>query len=146
LNLLPGSANVFFEGTFVGKTYIDPQTIRDTLYVSLGRDKRIVLKREKVKDFTSQAIIGLNRKEAHAFEINVRNNQSAPVALVVEDHIPVSRNSLIEIALLDRGGADFTPETGKLIWEITLKPGESKRLLYQFEVKFPKDKLIAGLN
>jgi uncharacterized protein (TIGR02231 family) len=144
-NLLPGEANVFFEGTFVGKTFIDPQGIKDTLYVSLGRDKRIVVKREKVKDFNSQTIIGLNQKESHGFEINVRNNQSEPITITVEDQIPVSKNSQIEVSLVNGGGAKFTPGNGRLVWELTLKPNESKRLVYQFEVKFPKDKVIAGL-
>src|SRR5690606_6033198 len=57
-SLLPGEANVFFEGTFVGKTYVDPNNVEDTLNVSLGRDKRIVVEREKVKDFTSRRTIG----------------------------------------------------------------------------------------
>src|SRR6478609_2073099 len=35
-SLLPGEANIFFEGTFVGKTFIAPNTIKDTLSVSLG--------------------------------------------------------------------------------------------------------------
>jgi hypothetical protein len=35
LNLLPGSANVYFMNTFVGSTYIDPNTIEDTLNVPL---------------------------------------------------------------------------------------------------------------
>ena len=39
-SLLPGEANIFFEGTFVGKTFIDPNSIKDTLSISLGRDKR----------------------------------------------------------------------------------------------------------
>src|SRR5690606_23234446 len=30
-SLLPGEANVFFEGTFVGKSFIDPNNIKDTL-------------------------------------------------------------------------------------------------------------------
>ncbi|MEX1239073.1 MAG: DUF4139 domain-containing protein [Cyclobacteriaceae bacterium] len=145
-NLLPGEANVFFEGTFVGKTLIDPQSVKDTLYFSLGRDKRIVVKREKVKDFNAHAIIGLNQKESHGFEINLRNNQSGTITITVEDQIPVSKNSQIEVSLVDGGGAKFSPADGKLVWEITLKPNESRRLVYQFEVKYPKDKMIAGLN
>jgi len=145
-NLLPGEANVFFEGTFVGKTFIDPQSVSDTLYFSLGRDKRIVVKRAKIKDFNSHVVIGLNQKETHAFEINVRNNQSGPITITLEDQIPVSRNSQIEVSLIDEGGSKFSPVNGKMVWELTLKPNESKRLVYQFEVKFPKDKILAGLN
>lgn len=145
-NLLPGEANVFFEGTFVGKTRIDPQSIKDTIYVSLGRDKRIVVKRNKVKDFNSRTIIGINQKETYAYEINVRNNKSEAIIITVEDHIPVSKNSQIEVTVGDVGGAKYDQSNGKLVWEITLKPNESKRLLYDFEIKYPKDKLIAGLN
>lgn len=145
-NLLPGEANVFFEGTFVGKTFIDPQSVRDTLNLSLGRDKRIAMKRVKVKDFNSHVIIGLNQKESHGFEIEVRNNQSETIVITVEDHIPVSQNSQIEVSLIDGGGAKFSPGSGKLVWDITLRPNETRRLTYQFEVKFPKEKLIAGLN
>src|SRR5204862_4822112 len=71
-SLLPGEANVFFEGTFVGKSFIDPNNIKDTLSISLGRDKRIVVKREKLKDFSSRKLIGTNQKESYAYEISVR--------------------------------------------------------------------------
>lgn len=144
-DLLPGEADVFFEGTFVGKTFIDPQSVKDTLSFSLGRDKRIALKRTKIKDFDSQAIIGLNQKESHGFEINVRNNQSASITITVEDQIPVSKNNQIEVILTEAGGAKYEPATGKLVWEVTLKPNESRRLAYHFEVKYPKEKQIAGL-
>lgn len=145
-NLLPGNANVFFEGTFVGKTFIDPATVKDTLFFSLGRNKRIVLKREKVKDLNSSVLIGLNQKESHGYEINVRNNQATAITLTVEDQIPVSKNSQIEISLTNPGGAEYSSVNGKLVWKITLKPNETRRLLYQFEVKYPKDRMIAGLN
>jgi uncharacterized protein (TIGR02231 family) len=145
-NLLPGEANVFLEGTFVGKTYLDPQSIRDTLHVSLGRDKRIAVKRNKLKDVNSRAIIGINQKETYGYEITVRNNKSESILITVEDPIPVSMNSQIEVSLRNSGGGKYNPVTGKLVWEIALKPNESRRLAYDFEVKYPKDKLIAGLN
>ena len=145
LNLLPGEANVFFEGTFVGKTVIDPRSVRDTLFFSLGRDHRIVVKRQRIKDYNARAIIGLNQKESHGYEINIRNNKAEAITITVEDHIPVSMNNQIEVSLLDGGGAKFTPVDGKLVWEITLKPNETRRLAYLFEVKYPKDKVIAGL-
>jgi uncharacterized protein (TIGR02231 family) len=145
-NLLPGEANVFFEGTFVGKTYVDPQSIKDTLYVSLGRDKRIAVKRNKLKDLSSRTMIGINQKETHGYEITVRNNKSEPILITIEDPIPVSKNSQIEVTLRNAGGGKYNSVTGKLALEITLKPNESRRLAYDFEVKYPKDKLIAGLN
>jgi uncharacterized protein (TIGR02231 family) len=144
-NLLPGEASVFFEGTFVGKTFIDPISIKDTLSVSLGRDKRIVVKREKVKDLTSRKAIGSNIRETRGYEISVRNSRSEAITIVVEDQVPVSRNNLIEVSVTDVGGAAWNRETGKLSWTWTLQPSESKKGAFKFEVKYPKDKTITGL-
>ncbi len=144
-NLLPGEANIFFEGTFVGKSFIDPNNIKDTLSVSLGRDKRIVVKREKVKDLTSRNFIGSTKRENYAWEISLRNTKSEAIKIVVEDQIPVSQNTQIEVTMLDNGGAQYNKQTGKLTWELELKPNETRKLGYKFEVKYPKDKQISGL-
>jgi uncharacterized protein (TIGR02231 family) len=145
LNLLPGDANIFFEGTFVGKTFIDPNNIRDTLSVSMGRDKRIVIKREKVKGLSSRNVIGVNERQTSAWEISVRNTKSEPVKIVVEDQIPISRNNQIEVTVLDNGGGKQNTYTGKITWDLNLKPSENKKLSYKFEVKYPKDRRINGL-
>lgn len=144
-NLLPGETNIFFEGTFVGKSFIDPNNIKDTLSVSLGRDKRIVVKREKLKDLTSRNFIGSTKKESYAWEISLRNAKQEAVKIVVEDQIPVSQNTQIEVAVSDLGGAQYDKQTGKLTWALELKPSETRKLVYKFEVKYPKDKQISGL-
>jgi uncharacterized protein (TIGR02231 family) len=146
LSLLPGEANVFFEGTFVAKTYIDPNSIKDTLSLSLGRDKRIVVKREKLKDFSSKKLIGTNQRSSYAYEITVRNTKAEPVTIILEDQMPVSQNSQIEVAIIDTGGSRYNKDTGKLIWELALQPNETRKVSYKFEVKYPKDRLVAGLD
>jgi uncharacterized protein (TIGR02231 family) len=145
-NLLPGEANIFFEGTFVGKSYLDPNSIKDTLAISLGRDKRIVVKREKLKDFTSRKLIGTNRRDSYAFEISVRNAKSEAIKIIVEDQVPVSQNGEIEVTVIDTGGAKYNKNTGKLVWELDVKPNDSQKVVFKYEVKYPKDKTIAGLD
>jgi len=144
-NLLPGEANVFFEGTFVGKSYIDPNNTRDTLDISLGRDKRVIVQREPVKEFSSKKFIGTNQRESFAYEISVRNTKSEPIRIIIEDQVPVSQNDQIEVTVDDTGGAQFNDVTGKLVWEITLQPNETKKLAFKFDIKYPKGQLIAGL-
>lgn len=145
LSLLPGEANVFFEGTFVAKTVIDPNSIKDTLAVSLGRDKRIVVKREKLKDYTSKKFIGSNRRDSYAYEISVRNAKSDAVKITVEDQVPVSQDSQIEVTVADVGGAKYNKDSGKLVWELSLQPNETKKVVYKFDVKYPKDRILPGL-
>lgn len=145
LSLLPGEANVFFEGTFVAKTYLDPNNIKDTLAVSLGRDKRIVVKREKLKDYSSRKTIGSNQRESFAYEISVRNTKNEAIKIVVEDQLPVSQNSQIEVTSADAGNAGYNKDTGKLVWDLNVQPNETKKVTYKFEVRYPKGKIIPGL-
>jgi uncharacterized protein (TIGR02231 family) len=144
-NLLPGEANIFFEGTFVGKSFIDPNNVKDTLSISLGRDKRIVVKREKLKDLTSRNFMGSTKKESYAYEISIRNTKAENIKVIVEDQIPVSQNTQIEVGVPDVGGAKFNKNSGKLAWELELKANETRKLVYKFEVKYPKDRQINGL-
>lgn len=144
-SLLPGEANIFFEGTYVGKSYIDPNSTKDTLTFSLGRDKRIVVNREKVKDLTSRSTIGSSKKENYTWEITVRNNKAESSRIILEDQIPVTQNAQIEVTVLDAGGAKFNKQSGMLTWDFELKPNESRKIQYKFEVKYPKDKQIMGL-
>ena len=144
-NLLPGEANIFFEGTFVGKTFIDPNNIKDTLSVSLGRDKRIVVKREKLKDLTSRKLIGSSQKESYSFEISIRNTKSEAIKMEIEDQVPVTQNSQIEVTVLDTNGAKYNALTGKLLWNLNVQPNETQKVIFRYEVKYPKDRQISGL-
>jgi uncharacterized protein (TIGR02231 family) len=145
LSLLPGEANIFFEGTFTGKSSIDPNNIKDTLSISLGRDKRIVVKREKLKELTSRKFIGTNQRETYAWEISVRNTKTEAVKISVEDQIPVSQNSQIEVTAIDIAGAKYNKDSGKLSWDLNLQPNETKKIVFKYEVKYPKDKQVNGL-
>jgi uncharacterized protein (TIGR02231 family) len=145
LNLLSGNANIFFEGTFVGESFIDVNTASDSLALSLGRDKKVVVKRTRVKDFTKKNFIGANKKEEYAFEIEVRNTKKEAIDILVEDQIPVSRNSQIEVEVLDNGGAIYNKDTGKLQWKLNLGAAETKKLLFKYSVKYPKNKIVGGL-
>lgn len=145
-SLLPGEANIFFEGTFVGNSFIDPNNVKDTLALSLGRDKRIVVKREKLKDLTSRSVMGNLRKENYTWEISVRNTKSEAIRISIEDQVPVSQNAQIEVTVIDAGGSNYNKQSGKLIWNLEVKPSETRKLIYKYEVKYPKDKQITGLN
>jgi len=145
LSLLPGEANIFFEGTFTGKSFIDPNNLKDTLSLSLGRDKRIVVKRQKLKALTSRKFIGINQKETFAWEISIRNTKAEAIQISLEDQIPVSQNSQIEITAIDLAGAKCNKDTGKLLWGLNLQPNETRKIVFNYEVKYPKDKNVNGL-
>jgi uncharacterized protein (TIGR02231 family) len=144
-NLLPGKANVYFEGTFVGETQIGGGNTTDSLMVSLGRDKKIITKREMVDNFKSRKAVGSNIKETFGYRISLRNTKSEAVSLTIEDQIPVSQDSRIEVELEDAKGAALQTENGKLTWRITLQPLDNKEIIVKYNVKYPKGKTINNL-
>lgn len=144
-NLLPGDANVYFEGTFVGTSYLQTNTTNDTLDISLGRDKGIVIKRQKVDELCKNQKIGGNHKTSRGYEIEIRNNKSKEVTIMIQDQIPMSSYKEIEVTLNEQGGAKYNEQTGELTWKLKVAPGETKVLNFAFEVKYPKDYNISNL-
>ncbi len=145
-NLLPGSANIYFEGLFVGNTQIGNSDTKDTMQISLGRDKKIIAKKEEIRDYKSNKTIGSNIKEEFGYKILVRNTKNENISLVLEEQIPVSQDSRIEVELEEAKGAEFDKETGKLTWNLNLQTSEEKELILKYNVKYPKGKNIQGLN
>jgi hypothetical protein len=142
LNLLPGEANIIFEGTYIGKTSIDANSVQDTLDLTLGRDKRVVITREKMTDYSSVKFLGSSKKQTFTYEITVRNNKKETIQMEIRDQYPLSTNKDIEVELLQSDGAAVNAETGILIWKPQLAPGEIKKYRVSYSVKFPKDKTI----
>ncbi|MFA3783740.1 DUF4139 domain-containing protein [Melioribacteraceae bacterium 4301-Me] len=144
-NLLPGNVNVYFENSFVGKTYLNPLLAKDSLIISLGRDPNIVLSRAVLKDYTESKFLSNRVERTFAYEIKAKNNKMLPIKMLIEDQIPISKKEDIEVKLINASGANFNPETGLLQWYVQLKPGETitKQLIYS--ITFPKNKIIQNL-
>ncbi len=141
VNQISGEANVYFDGTYTGKTFING-TSGDSIILSLGRDKRIQIQRTLLKDFSSKSFSGGIRKEHSTWEISIRNTRKEPVYIVVEDQVPISTEKEIEVKLLSNGGASYDEGTGKLTWNLMLEGEKSQSVKFSFEVKYPKEKLI----
>ncbi|MEO5684781.1 MAG: mucoidy inhibitor MuiA family protein [Chitinophagaceae bacterium] len=142
LNLLPGEANIIFEGTYTGKSYIDPNSTMDTLNLTLGKDKRIVVKKEKLKDYSSVKFLGSNKKQVFTYEITVKNNKKEAIQMLLKDQYPLSTNKDIEVELLESPEASNNTELGVLTWKLQLAAGEVKKLRVSYSVKYPKDKYV----
>lgn len=139
LNLLPGEANVFFEGTFVGQSYLQLDQPKDTLDISLGRDKGVVVERVKRKTTNEKAIVGGKRTITVGWDLTVRNTKGTAVDLEVRDQYPLSPQSEIEVKLTDKGGAAIDDQKGLLTWNQRIEPKATKKLGFSYEVKHPKD-------
>jgi uncharacterized protein (TIGR02231 family) len=137
-NLLNGQASLFFEGTYLGKSFINVETANDTLDLSLGRDAGIVIKRTKNKQFKDKKFIGKKVTKTIGWDIELRNKKNQEVTIIIEDQIPVSTTDEIEVSLESSKGATLDTSTGKLKWELTLKPGKRTAIDFKYAVKYPK--------
>jgi uncharacterized protein (TIGR02231 family) len=143
--LLSGEANVYFENKFIGKTYINEQSVDNKLKLSLGRDTRIIGKREEIENFKARKTIGSNIRESFGYKISVGNTKSETIKVVLEDQVPVSQDSDIEVDVEDLQGGVLEVNTGKVTWEFDFPATQNKEFSLKYTVKYPKDKRINNL-
>jgi uncharacterized protein (TIGR02231 family) len=145
MNLVPGAARVYFDNSFIGTSFINPRNTNDTLQLNFGRDKSIVVNRIKVKDKCREKLLNDNKFSAKTYEITIRNTKNAPIRLIVEDQMPVTKEPDIKIEYTENSNATkFNTETGKLTWDLTIKSKDNKKLTFSYEVKHPKDKAVSA--
>jgi uncharacterized protein (TIGR02231 family) len=145
LNLMPASTNIFYEGAYVGQGYIDMRNVKDTLNLSLGRDKKIIVRRENDKNYRSVKTIGTNIRRSYGYTIEVRNTKKENIDLVVLEQFPISNDKDISIEDKEANGAKVNDETGAIQWDLSLKGNELKTLKINYSVKYPRDKTIGNL-
>ncbi len=142
LNLIDGEMNVYFGETYLGVSQLNTSSLNDTLELSFGRDKQVSIKRNRIEEFTKKSLLGSSRKESFQYDILVKNNRKVDVKLSIVDQVPISRESSIEVTVGELSGGEHNTVTGKVSWNTTLKPGESKKYTFGYSVKYPKEQTV----
>ena len=145
LNILSGLANITYDGTYVGQTYLNTSQTNNVMSVTLGSDKRISVKREKLIDFSQVKILGSDTKVTLAYKITVKNNQNKSVKFTLKEQYPISSQKEIKVELLDKETTKPTynkEDIGVVTWDFDLAAGESREFRIAYSVKYPKDKKI----
>lgn len=137
-NLLEGEANLYFEEAFVGRSILNAKSLTDTLDISLGRDKNIVVGREKNEEFCKTRTFGSNVSETRGFKIIVRNKKTQPIDITIFDQIPVALVSDISVNVEELSEAHLESSTGKVTWQLKIGSLQQKELELHYEVKYPK--------
>jgi len=137
-NLLDGEANLYFEDAFVGRSVLDAKALTDTLDISLGRDKNIIIGRERSDTFTKRSTLGANKVESRGFKIIARNKKSQSINLTIFDQLPVSVISPIEVTPKELADGKLNENTGEITWVLELPPKNQVELNMEYEVKYPK--------
>jgi len=139
MNLLNGEANLYFEGTYLGKALLDTRNTKDTLDISLGRDKNIVVNRTKLKEFSRKQVFGNSKTDERSWEITIRNKKSQPINIIIEDQFPTSTDKDIVVEKGDYKEASLDEMTNKLTWRLKIDPAKEKKIGFNYAVKYPKN-------
>jgi len=143
LSLLPARANIYFEGTFIGETMLNPDVMGDSLAVTLGRDERISIRRKLVKEEKKEKFLGDKQVKYFTYELDVKNHRANNVDIIIEDQIPVPNNEEIKVNLLNSGKAEYIKKSGMLSWKFNLVAKQSKKMSFKYSVEYEKDKPLA---
>ena len=136
--LIPGKSHIYFDETFVGKSYINPKVMSDTLDISLGQDQNILINRTKQEGKCSNNTNILGATKKRGYEINVKNNRNKTIKIQVIDQIPISKSNKIKVSTKLGEGWSINGETGMLEWILEIPSGEKKSTTFEFEIKHPK--------
>ncbi len=142
LDLVPGPTRVYFDGTYVGESWIDTRNVEDTLGLSFGRDSKIIVSRDLLSEFSNKKVVGNNRKDSYTYELTVKNTRNNAVEMDLHDQIPISKDSDISVVVDEISGAQKEEETGILTWKVKLGPNESKKYKISFTIKYPKNRKV----
>lgn len=140
-NLLPGPVQVFYNDVFTGESFLPASTAQDSLQLSLGRERKVLVRRIAVPVKDAKNFLGSKKIQAYAFETTITNNRKDAIVLRLEDRIPVTRNEEIEVEAQELSGAK-PDELGILRYDLPVAAGQTKKQGLRYQIRYPKDKPI----
>lgn len=128
---------LFFEGTYLGTSWLDVANLADTLQLSLGRDDNIVIERRADENFRGSGLLSNRQRETRGWIIEVRNKKERSIRLTLLDQVPLSTDSNIDVKYDLPDTVRHDEATGRLEWPLTVAPRASVQVGYRYEVRYP---------
>lgn len=145
VTLLPGQANLFRDGTYIGTIPLDLMRSGSQVDLTFGVDDQIEVKRTTLKDEKGESgVISKATSLTRAGSINIANLHKDPMDVVVKYNLPVPRDEKITLKLddaattagyaLDAGGVK-----GLMQWKLPLAAKEKKDVKFGWTMNWPTD-------
>lgn len=145
VTLLPGTANIFRDQTFVGKTPLKNISPGQAITLNLGIDEALQIERELGDRQVDKTLISQLRRITYAYTIKVTNLTEQPQTIVLQERIPVSRTEKIKIHLQKVDPKIEPSKLGILEWKTAIAPNTKTIFSYQYIVEHPPSANIQGL-
>ncbi|MBL7934559.1 MAG: DUF4139 domain-containing protein, partial [Bacteroidia bacterium] len=140
---MSGQASIYYDGSYIGNTNLSPGGTEDTIQLSLGIDKNVAVKRQKIKDKCSQKILDNDILHQYTFEITMKNSRANKIEIEVEDQMPLTQDKMVTIERKEISGAKYDDVTGILKWRTVIQAKDNKKLTLTYQIKAPKTMQVA---
>lgn len=131
-----GQVSVFVDNDFINTIYSADFIPSDTMKATLGVDNNIKVEKKLVKKFTElPGVFSSSTATTFHYEIILTNLRKTTEKVTVMDNFPVSNANKVTVERIEPA-QDKNPDNanGKLVWNIELKPGETKTIPVKFKV------------
>lgn len=150
--ILPGQANLFRDGAFVGQTNLPLLRPGEETKLPFGIDDQVSIKRHVMKDERSEKGVLVNKdnvQERH-YRTDIENLHTMPVEIVVYETVPVAQDERIKVEILDKvTTAGYETDTddikGLLSWTKELAAKNDAVIDLGWKVSWPRDLNLSGL-
>lgn len=150
--LLPGAAQLFRDGDFVGSTYLQAKATGESFELGFGQDEQVQVERKLLKNQQGEAggFFDMGKGERqYQWVTTLANYHSGVRTLVVREQLPRSREKDITVTGMNMNPKPLVEDADKpglVQWKLTLKPKEKTKLTFAYQVKFPSGTEVTGLE
>jgi len=135
--LLPGAVAIFRGGGYIGTSNIIYTPPNSPINLFAGIDENISIKRLK-KDgyYNKKSLLGGTKTDMFLWTFIIKNNTKNEKKLRLLEGIPVSQLEEVCVKIITETtpGYEFNKKKGILVWNITLKPNEQKKIFLKYTI------------
>lgn len=144
--LLPGTANLFRDGTFIGSVPLGLVRTGGKIDLSFGQDDQVEISRKLAKDETGESgvLVGKSKTITRELMLSVANLHKQPIDVVVKYRLPVPQDEQIKLTLNDKFTSpqyamDVDDVKGLMVWKMPIAAKEKKPLQIGWTLSWPTD-------
>jgi hypothetical protein len=143
VNLIPGDANIYNNGSFMGKTFLNTYAENDTLNLYLGKERKVQANKREHVDAKRSGYIANYDTERTETELLITNLTDENLRVEIWDQVPYvvkggryQSGDKFNISRVEE--AFYIPEEGFLAWNTTLAPSGTWTVEFDHEYKSRK--------
>lgn len=144
--LLPGTASLFRDGTFVGSGHLPLLSPDEEHEMGFGIDDLVRVRHAVAEQKRGETgLISTSRTDSRHYLLSVKSMHERAISLAVFDQIPVSAHQDIKVELTGRTAPtrqDVDDKRGVVVWEGTLAPDQEQTVEFGYRVSWPSAKSV----